>query len=164
MKKKMAIVVVLCFLLDQVSKSILVHSLFVNQSIAIIPSFFSISYVQNEGAAWSLFSGNQLFLILVSCAAIIILYLFFLKEKKLSKLEVAGFGLLFGGIFGNLIDRIFRGFVVDFFEFTIFGYHFPVFNIADICIVIGVMLIIITLWKGDEMSEKNRSSKRAEEN
>ena len=65
------------------------------------------------------------------------------------------FGLLFGGIIGNLIDRIFYGYVIDFLDFTIFGYDFPVFNFADICIVSGIFLLIIAICKKEDINEVN---------
>ena len=70
------------------------------------------------------------------------------------------YGLLFGGILGNLIDRIFRGFVIDYLDFTFFNYHFPVFNLADICIVLGVIIVIFTVWKGDNVNDKDNSRGR----
>lgn len=147
-----------CFLFDQLSKCFLECILYFNQSICVIPSFFSITYVRNEGAAWSILAGRQIFLILISLLALFILYYYFVKEKQLKRIEQCSYGLLFGGIFGNLLDRIVRGYVVDFFDFTIIGYHFPVFNIADICIVIGVLFVIISLWKEEQKHEKNRSN------
>lgn len=153
----------ICLILDQLSKALLDHFLEWNQSIQIVPSFFSITYVKNEGAAWSLFSGNQFFLILISFFALFIIYRYFIKDKQLSRLEICSYGLLLGGIFGNLIDRVLRGYVTDFLEFTLLGYHFPVFNLADIWIVSGVALIIIQIWKGDKY-ETNSSNEKCREN
>ena len=150
MKKLIVYISAICFIIDQLSKALLDHFLELNQSIDIIPSFFRITYVRNDGAAWSLFSGNQIFLIIMSFFALYMIYTYFIKNKVLNKLELWSYGLLLGGIFGNLIDRLIRGYVTDFFDFTIFNYHFPVFNIADICIVIGLFLTIISLWKGDK--------------
>lgn len=163
MKKKIVFISAVCLIVDQLSKALLEHFLELNQSIDIVPSFFSITYVRNEGAAWSLFSGNQVFLILMSFIALYIIYTYFIKNKFLNTLELWSYGLLLGGIFGNLIDRVFRGFVTDFFDFTIFNYHFPVFNIADIGIVIGVFLTIISLWKGDR-NENDRSNRKYQKN
>ncbi len=163
MKKKIVFLSAICFAIDQLSKALLDHFLELNQSIDIVPSFFSITYVRNEGAAWSLFSGNQVFLIIMSFIALYVIYVYFIKNKSLSTLELWSYGLLLGGIFGNLIDRVLRGFVTDFFDFTIFNYHFPVFNIADIGIVIGVFFTIVSLWKG-EKNGNNRSNRECQEN
>lgn len=157
MKKKIVIISVVCFLIDQIFKSLLDRIFYLGQTITIIPSFFSLTYVRNDGAAWSLLAGNQIFLIVISILAIFALYYFFIKGKELNILEAISYGLLYGGIFGNLIDRIFRGYVIDFFDFTLSNYHFPVFNIADICIVIGVLFVILSLWKGEKHG-KTRSN------
>ena len=157
--KKMAVISLICFTIDQLLKSIMNQKLYLNQSINIIPSFFSITYVKNEGAAWNIFSGYQFFLILISIFALLILYHYFIKGKQLNKIETLSYGLLLGGIFGNLIDRICRGYVIDFLDFTLFHYHFPVFNIADICIVTGMLLIVLLIWKGEKNADNNSPSK-----
>lgn len=164
MKRDLIVIAFVSVVVDQLVKNILNYFLYVNQSISVIPGFFSITYVQNDGAAWSLFSGNLLFLIVITIIAIFALYFFFVKDKILNPIEVVSYGLLFGGIFGNFIDRILRGYVIDFLEFTFWNYHFPVFNIADICIVIGVLLIIISIWKGDEPNATYKGKKRCKEN
>lgn len=160
MKKILLFVSIICFFLDQISKFILEKLLTVNESIDIIPSFFSITFVKNEGAAWSLFSGEQLFLIFVTIIAIPLLYFCLIKNKPLSRIEQGAYGLLYGGIFGNLMDRVFRGYVVDFLDFNILGYSFPIFNIADIAIVVGVFLTILLVWKGEKESGKNKNRKK----
>ena len=78
---------------------------------------------------------------------------------KKTKLNTYGFGLLLGGILGNLSDRLIFGYVKDFLDFIIFKYDFPVFNIADICIVIGVILLIISILKGEDNSGSKSSRK-----
>ncbi len=156
----MVLISALSLLIDQLSKCIIDKLLYFNQTLPIVPSFFSITYVKNEGAAWSLLAGRQLLLIVISFAALLALYYYFIKGKKLKTLEKISYGMLFGGILGNLFDRIIRGYVIDFFEFTIFEYHFPVFNIADICIVIGVFFIILYLWKGDKQNADFKRNER----
>lgn len=149
-----------CLLLDQLIKCIIDKMLYLHQTLPIVSSFFSITYVKNEGAAWSLFAGRKILLIIISLLAIFALYYYFVKGKQLKIVERVSYGLLFGGILGNLLDRIARGYVIDFLEFTIFGYHFPIFNIADICIVIGIFFIIIYLWKGDNKYAYTKSHER----
>ncbi len=148
--KKIVLISTLCLLLDQISKCILEQLLNLNQTKTVIPSFFALTHVRNEGAAWSLFAGRQIFLILISILSVILIYYFFIKNKKINHFDFISYGLLFGGIFGNLWDRILRGYVVDFLDFTIIGYHFPVFNFADICIVIGMFIVIIQVWKDSD--------------
>lgn len=143
MKKKLVIITILCIIIDQLTKILVVSNLDINTGFNIIPSFFSISYVRNTGAAWGILSNGTILL-----AGLSMLFLFFAIKyiseiKSISKLNVISYGLLLGGIIGNLIDRLFRRYVIDFLSFNIFGYSFPVFNIADSFIVISIILIIV---------------------
>ena len=128
---------------DQIIKLIVTNFLKLGNSITIIPSFFKLTYVQNEGAAWSIFEGNRIFLILVSLVSLILIYFFLIKNKQLKQIESISYSILIGGLFGNLIDRISLGYVIDYLDFTIFNYPFPIFNFADICIVISVFLLLL---------------------
>ena len=145
--KKIVFISLAIFIIDQIVKLFIGFSISLNSSLTIIKDFFYISNVHNYGAAFSIFSGNRFFLIIVSIFALILLYHFMLKNKNLRSLEVTTYSLLIGGILGNLFDRIIYGYVVDFFDFHIFGYSFPVFNIADVCIVASVFLIFIDCLK-----------------
>ncbi|MBQ4583625.1 MAG: signal peptidase II [Bacilli bacterium] len=159
MKKKInnhliKIVAIIILILDQITKFI-----FTNKEIAIIKDLFSINYCENYGAAWNLFNNQVLGLILVS----MIVFLVLLKYRQsflLNTRNKIAFGLVFGGLLGNLIDRIFHGFVKDFISVIIVNYHFPVFNIADMAIVIGMLLILIAVLKKEDMYGKNSSNKR----
>lgn len=147
--KKIGLISTICILIDQITKLIITSNFKLNESISLIDNFFSLTYVRNEGAAWSIFSGNRLFLILIGILAIILIYHFLIKNKKLKKLEIFTYGLLLGGIVGNLIDRVVLGYVIDFLDFLIFKYNFPVFNLADTFIVVSVFLIIIDIVRGE---------------
>lgn len=155
MKKIISLSVVIV-LLDQIIK-FFITTLELHQKITIIQDFFYITYVRNDGAAWSILSGNRIILILVGIFALLLIYFFLIKNKKLTNLEQISYGILTGGIIGNLIDRIIRGFVIDYLDFKIFNYYFPVFNLADIMIVIGMFLIIIQVLKGDKNEQTNRN-------
>lgn len=145
--KKICLISFILIIIDQVIK-LLVNSFMVyNTSIGIIKNFFYLSYVRNEGAAWSILSGNRILLILVAVFALLFIYFILLKNKKLNKLDIITYSLLIGGIIGNLLDRIIYGYVIDYLNFYIFNYNFPVFNFADICIVISASLIIISIFK-----------------
>ena len=142
--------IAICFLfIDQFVKFLILSILNVGEGIVVIKNFFSITLLHNTGAAFSILRSNTIFLILVSILAIFLIYLFFIKDKKLSTINIWLYGILLGGILGNLGDRIFRGYVVDYLDFNIF--NFPVFNLADVFIVISVILICISLLR----SEKN---------
>ena len=145
--KKIIKLASLFLLIDIVVKLIVKSKLVLYQSISIIDNFFYITYVRNTGAAWSMFSGKQYFLIIVSLIVIIFLFYYLYKKNKYNKLEIFGYSLLISGAVGNLIDRIFYGYVIDYLNFYIFNYDFPVFNIADTCIVIGIMLLFISSWR-----------------
>jgi signal peptidase II len=82
-----------------------------------------------------------------------------MKEYKNSKLKLWGFSLLIGGLLGNLVDRIIFGYVRDFFDFYIFGYDFPIFNVADIGVVVGILILIILIIKGDLVNEDRSKGK-----
>lgn len=158
MSKKIYIISLIIFILDQISKSIISTYLKLNDSIEIIKDFFYIRYINNKGASWGILENNRFLLIFLSVIAIIIIIRYSYSFKK-TKLNTYGFGLLLGGILGNLSDRIMFGYVKDFLDFIIFRYDFPVFNIADISIVVGVMLLIISIIKGEDKSG-NKSSRK----
>ena len=145
--KKIIPISIICLLLDRITKLFITNNLVLNDSYTIINNFFNITLVHNDGAAWSILSGNRLLLIIISFIALFIIYFLFIKNKKLSKLEKIIYGMLIGGIIGNLIDRILYGYVIDFLDFKIFNYNYPVFNIADCCIVIAAILLIIDIVK-----------------
>ena len=145
-------------LIDQVSKYVMMHILEVGESISVIRNLFQFTYVQNTGAAWSILEGNRLLLILASIFALILIYFLFMKGKTIRKKESLVYGMLFGGIIGNLVDRVFLGYVVDFFHFNISGYEFPIFNIADIGIVIGICLLVWIVYR--EENHDRDTSKR----
>jgi len=118
------------------------------RGVELIQNFFYIINVKNTGAAWGMFTGNVLLLAIISIFVLILLYFFLKDEKNLRKLQISYYGLLYAGIIGNLIDRIFNGYVTDFLNFYIFNYDYPVFNIADIFIVVGILLMMIDVVRG----------------
>ncbi len=148
--KKISLISFICIIVDQLVKILVTKTLILNKSIILINNFFNLTYVTNSGAAWSIFNGNRFFLIMVAIISIIIIYMFFIKNKNLKKIEIITYGLLFGGIFGNLIDRLIFGYVIDYLDFCILNYDFPIFNIADICIVVSVFLIILDIFRGEK--------------
>ena len=155
--KKILSISAMCFMIDQILKILIINSFSVHEGLTIIPNFFSFMYVRNTGAAWSIFEGKSLFLVLASIMALFVIYFFFIKGKELSRIEGILYGILIGGILGNLWDRIFRGYVIDYLSFIIFGYPFPIFNFADICIVLSVIVILILTFRGDKNDIKDRN-------
>ena len=155
MLRKSLIITLICILVDQAIKIIVMGTMSLNSSINIIPNFFSLTYVENDGAAWSILSGNKIFLILISVVALIFIYYYFIKSTDIKKFEFINYSILIGGIFGNLFDRIKYGKVIDYLDFNIFGYNFPIFNFADICIVISVILLLIYNIKEGKNAKNN---------
>ena len=135
-------------LLDMVSKYIVSRLLIVNESVMIIKNFFNITYVRNTGAAFSIFSGNTFFVMVISFMIIIGIILYIRKNKPSNKIEKISYSLILGGAIGNFIDRIIYGYVRDFIEIDIFGWDYPIFNLADVFVVVGVILLVIATWRG----------------
>ncbi len=159
MNKRKVIIAIIVLIFDQLTK-VIVDAY--NSQFTIIDNVFNITYYQNTGAAWSILEGNILLLIGISIVALVLVYsMMFSFENNV--LNDAAFGLLFGGILGNLIDRILFGYVRDFIELNIFGYNFPVFNLADTAIVVGVIIIIIATIKG-EINSGNKSRRKWRKN
>lgn len=137
----------LAALIDQLIKLIIINNVSLYSNIKVIENFFYITYVKNTGAAFSILTGNVIVLVLITLIALVIIYKYLIKGKSINKLMILTYSLLIGGIIGNLIDRIFRGFVIDYLDFYIFKYNFPVFNFADICIVVSAILLILFGFK-----------------
>ena len=138
--KKVLFIIFLIVIIDFISKQIVLHNL--SNSIVIIPHFFSLSFVKNTGVAFGLLDGKKMGIILGTIFLIFFLFLLMKREKIGSKNSIF-YAIIIGGAIGNFIDRIVYGYVIDFLDFNIFGYDFPVFNLADSAIVIGVLLMLI---------------------
>lgn len=158
--KKVALLSLIVLVFDQILKFIIRSKLVLNETINVIANFFNITYVENDGAAWNILSGNKIFLILIALLVLFFIFYYFIFNKKLNKIEVIAYSLFIGGLLGNLWDRIFIGRVIDYLDFKIFGYNFPVFNLADICIVLGVLIIIINEIRGEINGKTNSNGRK----
>lgn len=151
MKKKIIMISLFVLMLDQLIKIVVATYL---PNIMVIPNFLSLVYAENTGVAFSMLSGNRILIIFITIILIGLLIQILKKEsiksKQNSKLVVLSYGFLFGGILGNLLDRIIRGVVIDYISLNIFGYHFPIFNLADLFITFGVILCTICMFKNVE--------------
>ncbi len=152
-KQKIYSIASIVIMIDLILKLIVSSKLVENESIKVIPNFFSIYYLKNTGAAFSILQDSTVFLVILSAIILLILNNYIDKEKSLSKMSEISLGMVIGGIFGNMIDRIINHSVTDFISFRIFNYNFPVFNIADIGITVGVFLLLISVLK-DYRKEK----------
>ena len=135
------IVIAASILLDQLTKLIVVNSMELYDSIVLIPKLFSFTYTPNYGAAWGMFSENRWVFMVVTSVALIIMPIILYKYRKVHVLFSLSLSLFIGGAIGNMIDRVFVGYVVDFLEFTFID--FPVFNVAVVCVVFGAGIMIV---------------------
>ena len=132
-------------LLDQLIKLLITKYMSLHQEITLIPNFFSLYYLKNTGAAFSMFGNKTLFLIIISLICLVVLKNYIKKLNRVTPLTIISLGMMLGGIVGNLFDRIIYGAVIDYLSIIIFNYSFPVFNLADIGITVGAFLLIIDL-------------------
>ena len=132
-------------LIDQFSKYLMFYykKLFINKDFLL----FKLDFVKNYGAAFNIFSGSRIFLSLISILFSILLIYLILRKNNLNSLDLYSYSFILGGTIGNGIDRIYRGFVVDFINLNII--NFPVFNIADISINIGFIFLLYNIFKNN---------------
>jgi signal peptidase II len=141
-------VALVCVIADQLSKLWILQTFQPGEIRPVIQDFFNLTLHFNKGAAFGLFAGledgyRQVVLGLFSKLAVLLLFFYLVYEFHSSRFGQFCIGLIFGGAVGNLIDRAYRGEVVDFLDFYYSGYHWPAFNVADSCICIGVFLLIL---------------------
>ena len=152
MNKRIVIIAFLTFILDQVSKIVVESLIEYHHSVTIIKNFFKLTIVHNYGISWGILEGKRLIIIIGTLIVMLIVYKLLLSFKSNIRNNIA-FGLLIGGMIGNFVDRLFLGYVRDFLDFKIFNYNYPVFNVGDMAIVIGIILIIIATLKGEDESD-----------
>jgi len=158
------LVILLAFLvgaLDQATKWQVRATFDYGVSHPVIPGFFNLTYVRNTGAAWGMLGGQNAVLTVLSVVILALMIVFrrsFLGRTWEHRLSLA---LLIGGVAGNLLDRVRLGWVTDFLDFHVRGWHWPAFNIADAAICVGVGLYIMSaLWvAGHPLNESRRASK-----
>lgn len=149
-------------LLDQALKHWAITVLAQSGPQNVIPGFFSFTYVENRGAAFGLFQDRTMILAILTGIALLVLFLALLLGYVRGSYLIWSLALVLAGGVGNLIDRVARGFVVDYFDFSaLFG--FPVFNFADCCVVVGTILIIGYLFWEDSHSKRDSSSTKHSE-
>ena len=134
---KKIILPIFIILFDQITKFLVEKYLYFKQ-ISVIDNVLLFTYVQNRGGAWGIF--NNIPLLFIVLIPIVVIGLFFYAIHSKRKLEIISISMIIGGALGNYIDRLFRGYVVDFIDFRIW----PVFNVADIFVVVGGLLLILS--------------------
>lgn len=153
--------VLMLVVIDQLTKFYIDSNFVLYQSLEVINGYFNITYIRNSGVAFGILSGFKgivsqiifIFISLIAILAIIIIYRGTDDKMIFSRISLS---LILSGAIGNMIDRIFRGGeVIDFFDFYWKSYHWPAFNIADSCITIGVILLMITMIKNKQLTTDN---------
>ncbi|MBO6195492.1 MAG: signal peptidase II [Bacilli bacterium] len=144
--KKFLSVSFIIVIIDRIVK-ILVQSFLTTKKIYLIKKFLYLTYVQNIGAAFSIMEGMQFLLIIIGVLAVVFIY-YYIKKHNYNNI---GYSMLCGGIIGNLIDRIIFRYVIDYVGLEFGSYNFPIFNLADVAIVIGAALVVL----GSDKNESN---------
>jgi signal peptidase II len=141
-------IVFIVVVIDRTSKLIVIKSIPMGKDIVIIDKFFYLVHGENKGAAWGIFqNGRIFFIILTIIVSVFIIYYLYKTENKILKLSLS---FILGGALGNLIDRAFRGSVTDFLDFHFGSYNFPTFNVADMLVVCGTILLAICILKDEK--------------
>lgn len=136
---------IVLILVDQLTKYMIVKSMEIGESISIIGDILKITSHRNYGAAWGMLQNQMMFFYIITVIVLIALCYFYFKEAADNLLMQSGLMLIFAGAIGNFIDRLFRGNVVDFIDTKIINYDFPIFNVADSCLTIGVFILLYEL-------------------
>lgn len=140
----------LIIVLDQASKWLMSSWLDLYQSVVVLP-FFNLTLAHNSGAAFSFLANaggwQRWFFIVLALSVSLVLLIWLSRLKANARMEAAALSLIMGGALGNVIDRIIHGYVVDFLDFHLAGYHWPAFNVADMAIFIGAALLIIDSFR-----------------
>ncbi|CAA9368902.1 MAG: Lipoprotein signal peptidase [uncultured Gemmatimonadetes bacterium] len=159
-RRKMALylgLVIGWVVLDQVTKVIVQRTLRLYDPVPVIGDFFRLTYIYNRGAAFGLHLGDwsRIAFSILPVAAAALLYMMYRTTPWSDKMRLIAIPLVTGGAIGNLIDRIrsSRG-VIDFFDFGFGGTRWPVFNVADIGVTVGALLLAVSLWREEQQMEK----------
>ena len=144
-----------CLALDQITKTIAINNLVEFRNVPVINNFFYFTLCYNTGGAWSIFSNSTWLLALISIVALGFIIYTVVKSKSL--LYDVSASVFMGGLIGNLIDRVLQGKVTDFLDFVILGYDFPVFNVADMCICVSAVFIVMAVLKEEKENGKEIS-------
>lgn len=143
----------LIVILDQISKHLVVGKIPLYSTVELIRGFFQFNHIRNPGGVWGIFSGHfsgpiPIIITGLAVVALILVILFFLRLPTSCRFEMTAFSFVLGGALGNIIDRMRQGYVVDFLDFFYRNKHFPIFNVSDSFITIGVLLLAIGVWRG----------------
>ena len=138
--------------LDQVTKAVIAGAVELYRVIPVIPGFFNITHIHNSGAIFGILSGSgklPVFLLLTGASlfALGFVVTYFVKTPAADRLTKAALALILAGALGNLTDRLLRGYVIDFLDFHVGRHHWPFFNVADSCITVGALLLVVIFFR-----------------
>lgn len=156
-KKYTLLIILVCTLIDQITKLLIVNNIELNTSVNIIKNLLNFTYIKNYGVAFGIFTNMTYFIIIVT----FIIFVLLTKELKKyfnKKIILLSYSILIGGLFGNLIDRMILGYVRDFIDIKLF--NFPIFNMSDVFIVGGTFLLLIACYKLEKESKKGETNER----
>lgn len=144
----------LIIIVDQITKFIIKANFSLYEQVNIVKGFFKFIYIRNDGVIWGIFSNSKSHIIpviitVLSIAALLTVFYIFAKTSISCRLELISLSFIMGGAVGNLIDRFFLGYVVDFIDIYIKSYHWPTFNIADSFISMGIVLLLISVLRNN---------------
>jgi signal peptidase II len=169
MRNKYHLVALLIFIIDHVSKWIVDATLYPHQTVDIIPGYLCLSRVYNSGVAFGFFDNVEspwkpYILAAMAVLAIVVIFIYSIRTSREQKLLQVALAIIMGGILGNFVDRVFRGYVVDFIDFHIHeAFHWPTFNIADSAITIGIALLLIDTLRNpaaEDVAEQSAAGTR----
>lgn len=151
------------FAIDYVSKKLVEHNLELNEQIKVIGNFFLITFIHNRGAAFGILQEQRWFFLLITVAVVTAIVIYLNRSHRNNRrLMLAALSLILGGALGNFLDRAFYGQVVDFLQFNFGSYTFPIFNLADSAIVVGVCLIILDSLLTPTTKQETKNEQRTE--
>ena len=148
--------------LDQISKQLVVNSMELFESVSVIPGFFRFTYIENKGAAFGILADHRWVFLVISTAAIIAFVFYLVKYRPKDLLLRISASFIVGGGIGNMIDRCFRGSVVDFIDVEFIDFY--IFNVADmfVCVGCGLMILYLILAEVKEQRKKKAEGKEQE--
>jgi signal peptidase II len=162
----LTIISIVILALDQATKLYVDANFRLHESIPVVRGFFNLTYVRNKGAAFGIFADSAVripFFITVSIVAMLGILWYIRRIRNDQKLAVFSLSLVFAGAFGNLIDRIRLGEVIDFLDVFWQRHHWPAFNVADSAICVGVALLFIDMWREDRKKSAEDSANKPKE-
>lgn len=153
----MSILAIFLIAMDQLTKYIIVKTMHIGDTISVIGDILEITSHRNYGAAWGMLQNQMTFFYIITIIVLIAIAFFYYKEAGYNPIMQLGLTLIFAGAIGNFIDRLFRGNVVDFIDTKIINYDFPIFNVADACLTIGVIVLLYEMLFNQKEEKRNEN-------